>query len=101
MHDDEECHAAKLHPHMRRRDFVNGVLVATSGAILGPPGRLLAAPDDVRKLPPGESTSNYPPILTGLRGSQPGSEGVPHALRDGAAWPNPTHLAACRIEAFS
>jgi spermidine dehydrogenase len=87
--DDEETRALELPPTIRRRDFVNGVLVAASGALLGAPGCLLAAPDGVSKMLPADSTTNYPPLLTGLRGSQPGSEGVPHALRDGAAWPNP------------
>jgi spermidine dehydrogenase len=94
MHDEEAMHgdetgAPESHPPIRRRDFVNGVLVAASGALLGAPGRFLAAADGAVNPLPGESTSGYPPLLTGLRGSQPGSEGVPHALRDGAAWPNP------------
>jgi spermidine dehydrogenase len=63
-----------------RRDFLNGVAVGVGGALLagGMPGSaspLLA-----------QGGAAYPPALTGLRGSHPGSFEVLHALRDGAFW---------------
>ena len=55
-----------------RRDFLNGMALAVAAGVA--PSRLLAAP------PPG---APYPPALTGMRGSQPGSWDVAHAMRDG------------------
>ncbi len=55
-----------------RRDFLNGMAVAIVAGVA--PTRLLAAP------PPG---APYPPALTGMRGSQPGSYDAAHAIRDG------------------
>ncbi len=67
-----------------RRDFLNGLPVAigaaggvaTLGA--GVPGWLLAGCAPEMAAPDGP----YPPALTGLRGSQPGSFEVAHRLRD-------------------
>ena len=53
-----------------RRDFLNGVAATGIG---------LAFP---RQDTPGY----YPPMLTGLRGSHPGSFEVAHSLRDGSFW---------------
>ncbi len=50
-----------------RRDFLNGVALGTAGS-LAPAGLLAAAAD------------NYPPTLTGMRGSHAGSFEVAHAL---------------------
>lgn len=41
----------------------------------------------------GAGVSSYPPALTGLRGSDPGSYQVAHALRDGARWEDPEDIA--------
>src|SRR5581483_12088244 len=65
-----------------RRDFLDGVAV-TVGASLIPP-HLLAA--GLRDLDPEKSPGYYPPALTGLRGSHPGSFEVAHSLRDGGFW---------------
>ncbi len=65
-----------------RRDFLNGVAIAVGAAIL--PSDLLAAaavPDE-----PEKSPDYYPPALTGLRGSHPGSFDAAHSLRDGNFW---------------
>jgi spermidine dehydrogenase len=60
-----------------RRDFLNGVSVTVGGSLLSSPLAramgLLAEGD-------------YPPALTGLRGSHDGSWEVAHALRDGQTW---------------
>jgi spermidine dehydrogenase len=70
-----------------RRDFLNGVAV-TAGAVWGAkrtglmPWDLLAAGD----IDPEKSANYYPPALTGMRGSHPGSFDAAHALRDGTFW---------------
>ena len=65
-----------------RRDFLQGSLIAAATSLSGPllsglasAATGAAAPQDV----PGY----YPPSLTGLRGSHPGSFEAAHALRDG------------------
>jgi spermidine dehydrogenase len=77
-----------------RRDFLNGVAIGTAAAAAGP---LFAGP-----LPPAapsappwpgaaqDTFGYYPPLLTGMRGSHPGSFEGAHALRDGEAWPAAT-----------
>ena len=56
-----------------RRDFMNGVAVSTGATFLAP-YELFA------QMPPGASSVNYPPTLTGMRGNHPGSFEVSHAL---------------------
>jgi spermidine dehydrogenase len=63
-----------------RRDFLNGVAVTAGAALL--PWQLFAAGDG----DPEKSAGYYPPALTGLRGSHPGSFDSAHALRDGTFW---------------
>jgi spermidine dehydrogenase len=65
-----------------RRDFLNGVALTVGAAIL--PSDLLAA----TSIPAGseKSPDYYPPALTGLRGSHPGSFDSAHSLRDGTFW---------------
>jgi spermidine dehydrogenase len=68
-----------------RRDFLNGVAIplATAG-LSGAPA--WAVPDPA----PVAIEDRYPPALTGLRGSHPGSFEVAHALaRDHVGWPRP------------
>ncbi len=60
-----------------RRDLLGGMGVALSGSVLFPWAC-------TRKLTP--SAAPYPPALTGLRGSHPGSFEVAHAMRDGKRW---------------
>jgi len=62
-----------------RRDFINGVSVAV-GASLMP--RASSAADVGAQDVPGY----YPPELTGLRGSHPGSFEAAHSVRDGASF---------------
>ena len=56
-----------------RRDFLNGMAIGT-GATLLSPAELFA------QNPAGASSSNYPPIRTGIRGNHAGSFEVSHAL---------------------
>ena len=67
-----------------RRDFLNGVAVGTGAAAAESwlPG--LAWAD--RDLAPQNKPGYYPPALTGLRGSHPGSFEDAHKLRDGNFW---------------
>lgn len=59
-----------------RRDFLDGVALTVAGLAGGLPALAVA-----EQLPVGY----YPPLLTGLRGSHPGSFENAHALRDGEA----------------
>ena len=63
-----------------RRDFLGGVGVALTGAAVSP--SLAGEPSGGRP----RQENYYPPALTGLRGSHPGSFEIAHALRDGASF---------------
>lgn len=70
-----------------RRDFLNGVAVGTGGAVAGSllPGvawEALGASGTAQGAAQ-ERAGYYPPALTGLRGSHPGSFEAAHAVRDG------------------
>jgi len=65
-----------------RRDFLNGVALTAAAAML--PSHLLAAAD--MQATREQSPDYYPPALTGLRGSHPGSFDAAHSLRDGTFW---------------
>ncbi|MGA7540310.1 MAG: NAD(P)-binding protein [Steroidobacteraceae bacterium] len=62
-----------------RRDFLNGVALV-AGSLALPEGAMGAARGD-SVAPPGEDDP-YPPMRTGIRGSQPGSFIAAHTLRD-------------------
>lgn len=65
-----------------RRDFLNGVALGVAAGTALSPLELLAM-DAARGI-------HYPPELTGMRGSHPGSFEVAHALAwNGASWPRP------------
>lgn len=76
-----------------RRDFLQGMLVAASTSLTG---SLLSAcvanADEAssKALAAQDAPGYYPPLLTGLRGSHPGSFESAHALRDGAGAPSAT-----------
>jgi spermidine dehydrogenase len=75
-----------------RRDFLHGLgLGATAAAVSYPYSSSFAASAaDAAAAGPGNAQSApgyYPPRLTGMRGSHPGSFEVAHALRDGVEWP--------------
>src|SRR3979409_2650618 len=64
-----------------RRDFLNGVALTLGAAII--PSPLFAFDEQTNS----EKTAEYyPPALTGLRGSHPGSFDAAHSLRDGTFW---------------
>src|SRR5258708_16945337 len=66
--------------NITRRDFLNGVAVTAGAAMM--PWHLSGAADG----DPEKSPDYYPPELTGLRGSHPGSFDAAHSLRDGTFW---------------
>ena len=64
--------------HITRRDFLDGVAISGAAVLAsgGALGSLVAGRERRPEAP-------YPPALTGLRGSHPGSFEAAHALRDG------------------
>jgi spermidine dehydrogenase len=68
-----------------RRDFLNGVAVAV-GALGTGLGAGAAVAEAAGGAWPQDRPGYYPPVLTGLRGSHPGSFENAHALRDGDFW---------------
>ena len=68
-----------------RRDFLNGVAVAVGTLGAGLLGARQAAADTPSPWPQ-DQPGYYPPELTGLRGSHPGSFENAHAVRDGDFW---------------
>ena len=71
--------------NITRRDFINGVALGVAAGLSLSPRELLALG--------GAEGVPYPPALTGMRGSHPGSFEVAHGLsRYGATWPRPAKL---------
>jgi spermidine dehydrogenase len=74
-----------------RRDFVQGAAVGSAGLLaaawLPGCGQQPAVPVAAQDLP-----AYYPPTMTGMRGSHPGSFENAHALRDGRSPPKPVDL---------
>jgi spermidine dehydrogenase len=85
--------ALGMHREITRRDFVQGVAVGGAGAALAgafwPAAGLAAEPVPAAAQ---DVAGYYPPRLTGLRGSHPGSFEAAHAYRDGQALPPPQPL---------
>ena len=75
-----------------RRDFMQGVAVGGAGLIVAPLAGAAGAGGAIS--PPGaqDLPGYYPPALTGLRGSHPGSFEAAHALRD-----HPSQLRATTL----
>jgi spermidine dehydrogenase len=76
-----------------RRDFLNGLALGTATIACDP---LFAGAGAVPPAPAAagagaqDAPGYYPPLLTGMRGSHPGSFEAAHALRDGQPAPAPT-----------
>jgi spermidine dehydrogenase len=70
-----------------RRDFLNGLAIGATAFACDP---LFAAGDPADPLAAQDAQGYYPPLLTGMRGSHPGSFEAAHALRDGQPAPTPT-----------
>jgi len=67
-----------------RRDFLNGVAVATTGSLAKSflSSSSLASFAPLGTLAAQDRSGYYPPALTGMRGSHPGSFEAAHAVRD-------------------
>ncbi|MGA9507700.1 MAG: NAD(P)-binding protein [Candidatus Sulfotelmatobacter sp.] len=74
-----------MNRRITRRDFLNGVAVSI-GALGYARLPDLAHGAHAAFQTGGDSGKFYPPALTGMRGSAPGSYDVAHALRDGDFW---------------
>src|SRR3546814_2116398 len=71
-----------------RRDFLQGAAITAAAFGLAPELAQAAALERAAQDQPGY----YPPALTGMRGSHPGSFEDAHALRDGTAFDNVTEI---------
>src|ERR1022692_4214771 len=85
MSDEKRDRQLGMHRRITRRDFLNGVAVGI-GALgySSLPGLASSLQSDSKATSP--SVNTYPPALTGMRGSAPGSFDVAHSLRDGTFW---------------
>jgi spermidine dehydrogenase len=63
---------------IKRRDFLNGMAIGIGAGLLSP--TRLFAQNGLGAALPEQSFTYYPPTLTGMRGSHPGSFEVAHAL---------------------
>jgi spermidine dehydrogenase len=92
--NDDKTQIPAVDGSMTRRDFLNGVAIAVGGAIAGglAPEFIAAAVAAERAVQ--DAAGYYPPALTGLRGSHPGSFETAHALRDADFWPQAGAVAA-------
>src|ERR1700731_5092182 len=70
-----------MHRKITRRDFLNGVAVTAGAAMM--PWDLFAGHGVQDPSDPEKSPNYYPPALTGMRGSHPGSFDTAHSLRRG------------------
>jgi spermidine dehydrogenase len=78
-HDAARDRALGMDRPIARRDFLNGVLMTgAAAASMAWPEQGFAAPQD--------NSGYYPPRLTGMRGSHPGSFEAAHSLRNGTFW---------------
>jgi len=78
---DSQDRQLGMHRRITRRDFLNGVAVTAGAALM--PWHLAAADEPAAD---EKSPGYYPPALTGMRGSHPGSFDAAHSLRDGTFW---------------
>ena len=71
--------------NISRRDFINGLALGVAAGSSLSPIELLAMTS--------KDGTPYPPALTGMRGSHPGSFEIAHALSmRGATWPSPDYI---------
>ncbi len=65
-----------------RRDFMNGAAILIGAAMIPSVGM-----SSLGQIPESQNRAGYdPPVLTGMRGSHPGSFEIAHSLRDGTFW---------------
>ena len=85
MSDENRDRQLGMGRRITRRDFLNGVAVGI-GALAYASLPDLAHGAHAAFQAGTDSAKFYPPALTGMRGSAPGSYDVAHALRDGDFW---------------
>jgi spermidine dehydrogenase len=85
MSDENRDRQLGMGRRITRRDFLNGVAVGI-GALAYASLPDLAHGAHAAFQAGSDSAKFYPPALTGMRGSAPGSYDVAHALRDGDFW---------------
>src|ERR1700757_3881797 len=76
-----------------RRDFLNGLAVSVGASLIPNVAGAQEAGPDTSPLEPllaqgitQDDPRYYPPILTGMRGSHPGSFEAAHQMRDDGKW---------------
>ena len=87
--DRARDHLLGMDQPITRRDFLNGMALGATAAVTAAASAPLFAaplPDPAAQ----DAVGYYPPLLTGMRGSHPGSFEDAHALRDGRTWPTAT-----------
>jgi spermidine dehydrogenase len=70
-----------------RRDFVQGALAASATVLAGPLLKAYGADAAAGEVAAQDVPGYYPPLLNGMRGSQPGSFESAHTLRDANSVP--------------
>ena len=76
-----------MHRRITRRDFLNGIAIGATATASYPLFAAAQSGSPVLSAAAQDAPGYYPPLLTGMRGSHPGSFEAAHALRDGGAWP--------------
>jgi spermidine dehydrogenase len=89
---DESDRALGMGVSITRRDFVQGAAIGSAGLLAAAwlPG--CGQREPALPIAAQDRAGYYPPRLTGMRGSHPGSFESAHALRDGQAMPKPVDL---------
>jgi spermidine dehydrogenase len=85
MSDEKKDRDLGMHREITRRDFLNGVAVGASGALLGGAfgAVTLLAAGALDEFAPEKAADYYPPARMGMRGNHDGSFTLAHRLRDG------------------
>src|SRR5438270_7681598 len=89
--EDEERNSARdrelgMNRPITRRDFLNGVAIGVGGLLVNGGIQALALTPEDKAQFLQDRPGYYPPALTGMRGSHPGSFETAHAVRDGSFW---------------
>ncbi len=92
MSEEKRDRQLGMRRRITRRDFLNGVAVGI-GALGYASLPDLASGTHSAFQTGADSAKSYPPALTEMRGSTPGSYDVAHALRDGGFWETVGSLA--------
>ena len=84
MNEEQRDRQLGIDRCITRRDFLNGMAVGIGALGFSLPD--MATGLQGRSQAADHADETYPPALTGMRGSTPGSYDVAHALRDGTFW---------------